>query len=375
MAAEIDARSEAPLYRQISTLLERRIEEGRLRPGDRLPPERELMGLIGVSRSTLRSALSDLIGRRYLSATQGRGNFVLEPPRRRPLRILALERFRADHWSVAPLHYDWISDAAKANHLQIHYHYIPTVEDLMQTLRQPPSGYDGLLIFRTLPEWSEALSGLTREVLDQLSVPIMVIGRPIRNRKMSAVSYDYLEATRRAAGKLIGLGHSRIGFIGGPPVRGHSFMEFFEGYRTAMQAAALPEMKEDMLFLQGEVVVGGVSPESIMTQIHEFLQARRFTAVIVGLVLDPFEKAVQKAGIVLPDELSVIAVTEEAVLDRAVIRWSAMSEPSADMVRRGVGLLREVCFGMADPGVYEVIAPEERAGATCRRLDAAPPSR
>jgi len=51
---------------------------GRLRPGERLPPERALAEQLGVNRVTLRSALGRLGAERLLAARQGSGHTVLD---------------------------------------------------------------------------------------------------------------------------------------------------------------------------------------------------------------------------------------------------------------------------------------------------------
>jgi DNA-binding FadR family transcriptional regulator len=63
------------------------IRLGLLPPGTRLPPERELAELFGISRSTLRQALNTLTETGHLRAQRGRtgGTFVApEPPLRGP---------------------------------------------------------------------------------------------------------------------------------------------------------------------------------------------------------------------------------------------------------------------------------------------------
>ena len=47
--------------------------------GDRLPPERELSAEFGVSRMTLRQAISSLAESGYVSRVQGAGTFVADP--------------------------------------------------------------------------------------------------------------------------------------------------------------------------------------------------------------------------------------------------------------------------------------------------------
>jgi GntR family transcriptional repressor for pyruvate dehydrogenase complex len=58
------------------------IKLGLLQPGARLPPERELCARLGISRSTLRQALTALVQSGYLHAARGRGGgtFVVDEP-------------------------------------------------------------------------------------------------------------------------------------------------------------------------------------------------------------------------------------------------------------------------------------------------------
>lgn len=48
------------IYQEVASQLRRSISEGRLRPGDKLPPERRLAAMFGVSRNTVRDALRAL---------------------------------------------------------------------------------------------------------------------------------------------------------------------------------------------------------------------------------------------------------------------------------------------------------------------------
>lgn len=50
---------------------------GGLKPGDRLPPERELAGQFGVSRTVVREAVKTLSGRGILQVKRGAGIFVV----------------------------------------------------------------------------------------------------------------------------------------------------------------------------------------------------------------------------------------------------------------------------------------------------------
>jgi GntR family transcriptional repressor for pyruvate dehydrogenase complex len=74
----------------VSDLIARRILEvigsDRLRPGDRLPPERELAAMLGTSRPSLREALQALKARGWVDVRHGSGVFVADPATTRSLR-------------------------------------------------------------------------------------------------------------------------------------------------------------------------------------------------------------------------------------------------------------------------------------------------
>jgi GntR family transcriptional repressor for pyruvate dehydrogenase complex len=58
----------------------REIEAGRLGPGTRLPPERELARRMGVSRPSLRSGLRTLQAMGIVDSRRGAGTFIVEGP-------------------------------------------------------------------------------------------------------------------------------------------------------------------------------------------------------------------------------------------------------------------------------------------------------
>lgn len=68
------------IFQEVADQLRRIISEGKLKPGDKLPPERELAQLYGVSRNTMREALRalELSGLIELKLGATGGAFVLE---------------------------------------------------------------------------------------------------------------------------------------------------------------------------------------------------------------------------------------------------------------------------------------------------------
>jgi len=63
---------------QIAEQLEGMIADGTLKPGERLPAERQLSERLGISRPSLREAIQKLASKGLLSTRQGGGTFVTE---------------------------------------------------------------------------------------------------------------------------------------------------------------------------------------------------------------------------------------------------------------------------------------------------------
>ncbi len=71
-------RSERPIFAQIAELLARRIAEGELAPGDRLPSARELGSSLEVNPNTAARALQELADSGLARCERGMGYFVAD---------------------------------------------------------------------------------------------------------------------------------------------------------------------------------------------------------------------------------------------------------------------------------------------------------
>lgn len=75
----IDRSSAIPLYYQLYTYMEGLIQDGRLEEGDKLPPEEELVSMLGISRPTIRQAYKELANKGYVQRQRSRGTIVTKP--------------------------------------------------------------------------------------------------------------------------------------------------------------------------------------------------------------------------------------------------------------------------------------------------------
>jgi GntR family transcriptional regulator len=74
-----DTNSPIPLYAQVEAVIASSIADGTFLPGSRLPNEDELVARFGVSRTTVRQTIQNLIRRGLVEIRRGKGTFVMQP--------------------------------------------------------------------------------------------------------------------------------------------------------------------------------------------------------------------------------------------------------------------------------------------------------
>lgn len=82
-AAVLALHAPEPLYRQVKDRLVEGLRGGEWRPGDMLPSEPELAARFGVSISTVRAAIAQLVAANVLARRQGKGTYVSRHEERR----------------------------------------------------------------------------------------------------------------------------------------------------------------------------------------------------------------------------------------------------------------------------------------------------
>lgn len=87
LTALIDPSDPLPMYQQIAARLRDAIDNGALRPGERLPSEQDLIDATGVSRGQVRAGIDEIVQDGLAVTRQGAGTFVVDPPQRQRFEI------------------------------------------------------------------------------------------------------------------------------------------------------------------------------------------------------------------------------------------------------------------------------------------------
>ncbi len=232
-----------PKYSQVQYGVLNLIAERKLEAGDRLPIEKDLASLFGVSVVTVRSAMKNLEDRGILTRQQGRGtvlNKVIEPQAQLGT-ILYLDIresldgpvLRNTQIDLAQLELS-VADSGYAIRYQV-ARRVPT-HSLVHSLQE----VSGVLISGYITEeWLQLLEGL--------DIPIVLVGSVYSEQtpRFAHVDIDWKSMARAALDFFISLGFRKIGMMTGagfyePSRRLHA------AYLEGMAAHRLP-YKETMV--------------------------------------------------------------------------------------------------------------------------------
>ena len=198
---------------------------------------------------------------------------------------------------------------------------------------------DGLLIVLPtgLPEYVATLSGER--------YPFVLIDHDSDAPGCDVVNAANRVGTKEGIAYLIGLGHRRIGFIGGRPDVGAAH-ERYAGYRDALADAGIP--------LDAALVVGGDFMEARgRAAAHELLgRPRPPTAIFATSDAAAFGVlgAAGELGLDVPGELSVLGFDDIAELAYGGAALSTVRQPLREMGRVAVRrLLDRIADPMQDP--------------------------
>jgi GntR family transcriptional regulator len=91
---KVDRTEPVELHEQVAAEIRRAIANGEAKPGERLPPARDLAAVLGVNANTVLRALRTLRDEGLLEFRRGRGITVADAPERAALVVRARELVR-----------------------------------------------------------------------------------------------------------------------------------------------------------------------------------------------------------------------------------------------------------------------------------------
>ena len=316
------------LVKQLKDALMEEIRAGRLRSGEKIPSERDLTRIYGVSRATVRNTVLALAAERIVTRAVGSGTYVnegidLETGGFSGIGTIGLLVGR-QHVPIRNIHDDFyyyrvmegIQQELHSSNGHMLFAYIDEDEAAnAMTLTGLAGKVDGLLLAET------ASRGLLDKAAE-LDVPCVLINSSIDEVDLpfDSLGVNNRAGARKAVSYLIGLGHERIGCIRGP-VSSRAANDRYEGYLHALEEAGIPRDAVEV-----EQARGWTTEDGIVAVAQILSRAPHLSALFCAsdtLALGAIEAAAGRRNV--PAELSVVGFDD--------ISLSAHTHPPLTTVR------------------------------------------
>lgn len=333
-----------PLHRRIANTIATDIEEGRYVRGRALPSEVRLAAQFGVSRGTLRQALTRLRADGYLEVVPGRGTFVRRTTPRRP------EARRRVVGVVVP----WVSrpalpDVLTAIEDELHgrgYSMLVgssgnmPAQEAGRLHRILEEGVSGLIVYPLDHPDAQIYARLVEEAF-----PLVLVDRHLVGLHIDAVLPDNVGGAYAAVSHLIALGHRRVAFVSSDNLSTTSVLERMQGYQQALAAHGLEQDPSFVFTGLPAVPPHAEDRQRVIVEnalrVKRFLQGRPVTAVFAlhdRIALSVLEAA-RLLGRRVPEEISVVGFDDDPVASASSIALTTVAQPREEIGRLAARLV------------------------------------
>lgn len=306
-----------PLYKQIQVDILGQIKAGKLRPGDRVPSEKELADKYRVSQITSKNALIGLADEGVLVRVQGKGTFVRQDGETAEdldvsshVRdviglILPCMKTKVDQKILDSIE-KYVT--ASGYNLQVRITRESQLEESAAIESMVAASVRGLIVFPT--EEERYNDSILRLSLDKF--PHVLIDRFLKEIRTYSVSSDNVNGTEQAITHLLDSGHEHIALIT-PEITNTATEERVIGFEKAYLAKKLPINKDLWCILKIEDISSGNAQHIIESFMSERPEVS--AAFVVNVELTNYTYyAAKRLKKLVPDNLELVC------FDRLIFR-------------------------------------------------------
>jgi len=300
-----------PKHEILRRFLLAELDSGRLQPGEPLPAEMTLVKELGVSRTTVRQAMTTLQTEGLISRARGRGTFVTDLARKRLRQSTATFALITTDTRVGyyPSLLHGFERACHGMGSQTLFcstgnNSYRQCDHILQLLDR---GVAGVAV---VPAEAPATRAYQINQLKKQGIPVVLCHRPVEGVRAPVLKIPFREIGRMAAEHLAEQGHRRIAALV-PNKKSTGAALIIEGIRESL--------KRDGLLLEDRFVreIDAVHVESLRTKSEEVRQVvqnllsmpDRPTAIVTSY--DPLAEiiymALAQSGVRMPQDVSLIS--------------------------------------------------------------------
>ncbi len=342
-------------YLQLASLLRERIQNGELKPGEKMSSENELTALYGFSRQTVRHALSILEEEGLLARRRGSGTYVSDNRRaalENKTRIAVISTYVDSY--IFPKTIQGIENHLFERGYSVQIAFTSNLlERERVVLEDIISRNDaaGIIMEATksgLPNPNLPLI----ETLMGLGIPILFINSYYRQLPLPHVTLNDRLAAERAVEYLAAAGHRRIGAL----MKfddGQGYLRY-EGYLNACRRLGIPAGDHGTMWLDTEGEKNFTDYRAgILRTFRDCTAIFCYNDKLAFLL----EGLFKEEGIRIPEDISLISIDDSELAELSDTRLTSVRHPADRLGEKAAeNLLAMIRNGSFD-GTYE-FAPE-----------------
>lgn len=339
----LDRTSAVPFYAQLKQALLKKIEEGVYAPGQMIPTEAELCRHFGVSRHTVRRALSELVQEGVVYRVPGKGTFVARPrPRASVTRgtITFLIAGHTDYFTMRLL--EGIEGVAAAERYTLTFGNSKNSHSEQARLidEAVAAGTEGFIIMPVDPPASfDDVDYLTPfHTLQSLGIPVVFVDRYYDGVDADAVVSDNFGGMVQAVLHLAEAGHRKIGFVSTDNYQTSSVSDRYKGYLAGLERAGIRPSPTWVASCGGDAQAlrsyfRTVAPTAIVA-INDYIAVEALAAA-------------REEGLAVPGDLSIVGFDDSDVATLVEVPLTTVRQFAAEMGRQAARRLLEILRGRA----------------------------
>ncbi|MDR3690971.1 MAG: GntR family transcriptional regulator, partial [Fimbriimonas sp.] len=328
-------------YRNVAETLREQIRAGAIAIGSLLPTERELVDGFGVSRSTVRRALQELVGSGWAESIPNRGVSARMGHTEARRQVVG---FVDDAEAVVPDLFFALNARLQCEGLVLTHvdsRFLGTEGALEYCLEHRLAG--AVVWSKTINPDRNRLSRVLR------SMPIVAVDHALRNIDTDLVTCDVFEGAKTAVRHLAALGYRRIGIVGMLDSL-DTTQERFGGYLEGMFEVGLQPQPRDFIFTRtsGTCVPDTAAIERRLTE----PDAPDAIFVMQDHCMGDVITAATRVGVSIPESLAIVTMGSDDPYD--VLPETGATTVAFDWAQMADFLFDRVCCRLADPAARTV---------------------
>ncbi|OME90805.1 MULTISPECIES: GntR family transcriptional regulator [Paenibacillus] len=360
-----------PLYQQIQDYIRKIINSENMKPGDRIPTEKELMDQFNVSKITVVNALTGLANEKLIDRVPGKGSFVAEEtdsvttafsespiPRRRGLStgmIGVIMPTIHDYFAIRLIEgiEQTLNQEGYRSMIMLTDGKIEKEKDSIKELKA--LGAEGLLIFPVDEgNYNEEILGMKLS-----GFPFLLIDRYLPGVETHFIAADGSLGAKLAVEHLWELGHRDIAICSDSPLQTVTVQERIDGYIEAL--------KDKGALINPAHMITDFKPLPVLKDaeahpLYRYIRNKMVTAYISlnGRLGVQIYQMAKQAGLRIPEDVSIVSFDDPTSIVEEFSIFTHVKQFERDMgIRAASQLLEVIRGGVAVTGFNKILIQPE----------------